>query len=82
MYRVLVTTLTLICGFFALIFGLLLAIPLTLIAIISGKRLERQLRRRPFHQAHNNESEHVIEGEFEELPHREQHSEQRSDHRQ
>ena len=79
MYRVLVTTLTLICGFFALIFGLLLAIPLTLIAIISGKRLERQLRRRPFHQAHNNESEHVvIEGEFEEVPHREQ----RNDHRQ
>ncbi|EEX36435.1 hypothetical protein VIB_002750 [Vibrio metschnikovii CIP 69.14] len=53
-----------------------------MIAIISGKRLERQLRRRPFHQAHNNESEHIIEGEFEEVPHREQNSEQRSDYRQ
>ncbi len=76
MYRLLVTAFTLIVGFFALIVGLLLAIPLTLMAIISGKRLEWQLRRRPFHQAHNNEGEHVIEGEFEEVSRDEYHSEQ------
>lgn len=79
MYRILVTALTLMCGFFALIFSLLLAIPLTIAALITGKRLETQLKRRPFHQAQNNENSEVIEGEFEEVSRREQHSDRQSD---
>ncbi|MBY7836045.1 hypothetical protein KW460_03080 [Vibrio fluvialis] len=66
MYRFLVTALTLITGFFALMFSLLLAIPLTIAAIITGKRLEKQLKRRPFYQAQGNQG-NVIDGEFEEV---------------
>ncbi|QXO15486.1 MULTISPECIES: FxsA family protein [Vibrio] len=65
MSRFIVTTLTLVTGFFAVMFGLLLAIPLTLVAIITGKRIEKQLKRRPFNPAQNNAN--VIEGEFEEI---------------
>lgn len=65
MSRFIVTALTLVTGFFAIMFGLLLAIPLTLVAIITGKRLEKQLKRRPFYQEQNNAQ--VIEGEFEEV---------------
>ncbi|MGC9422025.1 MULTISPECIES: hypothetical protein [Vibrio] len=79
MYRFLVTTLTLVCGLFALIFSLLLAIPLMIVALITGKRLEKQLKRRPFHQAKNNENSDVIEGEFEEVSRRDQHSDRQSD---
>lgn len=65
MSRFIVTALTLVTGFFAVMFGLLLAIPLTLLAIITGKRLEKQMKRRPFYQEQNNAQ--VIEGEFEEV---------------
>ncbi|EKO3408505.1 hypothetical protein ACRTC7_05815 [Vibrio fluvialis] len=66
MYRFLVTALTLITGFFALMFSLLLAIPLTIAAIITGKRLEKQLKRHPFYQTQGNQG-NVIDGEFEEV---------------
>lgn len=78
MYRILVTALTLMCGFFALIFSLLIAIPLTIAALITGKRLEKQLKRRPFHQAQNNENIHIIEGEYEEVSRREQYPNRQS----
>lgn len=42
MNRFLITLLSLITGVFALIFSLLLAIPLTIAALITGKRLEKQ----------------------------------------
>jgi len=68
MNRFLVTTLTLITGFFALVFGLLLAIPLTIAALITGKRLEKQLQRRPFYQAQSNPTHgNTIDGEYEEV---------------
>ncbi|RBM25214.1 hypothetical protein DLR60_17955 [Vibrio tarriae] len=70
MNRFLITLLSLITGVFALIFSLLLAIPLTIAALITGKRLEKQLKARAyqFHQqatytTHSN----VIEGEYEEI---------------
>ena len=66
MYRFLVTTLALITGFFALMFSLLLTIPLAIAAVITGKRLEKQLKRRPFYQAQGNPG-HVIDGEFEDV---------------
>jgi hypothetical protein len=39
---------------------------LTIAAIITGKRLEKQLKRRPFYQAQGNQG-NVIDGEFEEV---------------
>ncbi len=68
MTRFLVTVLALITGFFALAFGLLLAIPLTIAALITGKRIEKQLYRRPFYQAQNNQAHgNTIDGEYEEV---------------
>ncbi|WP_165313112.1 hypothetical protein [Vibrio ziniensis] len=68
MNRFLITTLTLITGFFAIAFSLLLAIPLTIAALITGKRLQSQMQRRPFYQAQNNRSYgNTIDGEFEEV---------------
>ncbi|EJL6337364.1 hypothetical protein ACTJ2S_001193 [Vibrio cholerae] len=70
MNRFLITLLSLITGVFALIFSLLLAISLTIAALITGKRLEKQLKARAFqfkssetYQPHAN----VIEGECEEI---------------
>ncbi|AOY45640.1 hypothetical protein IG517_13160 [Vibrio cholerae] len=70
MNRFLITLLSLITGVFALIFSLLLTIPLTIAALITGKRLEKQLKTRAFqfkssatYQPHAN----VIEGECEEI---------------
>ncbi|CAH8195356.1 MULTISPECIES: hypothetical protein [Vibrio] len=63
MNRFLITALTLITGFFALIFSLILAIPLTIAAIITGKRLEKQLKGHSFYQRRSN----VIDGEYEDV---------------
>ncbi|MBD1567425.1 hypothetical protein P4S52_19775 [Vibrio sp. SA48] len=63
MNRFLITALTLITGFFALIFSLILAIPLTIAAIITGKRLEKQLKGHSLYQRRSN----VIDGEYEDI---------------
>ncbi len=68
MNRFIITALTLITGFFAIAFSLLLAIPLTIAALITGKRLQNQMQRRPFYQAQSNSSHgNTIDGEFEEV---------------
>lgn len=41
MNRIIVTALALITGFFALVFSLIIAIPLTIAALITGKRIEK-----------------------------------------
>ncbi|WP_172565939.1 hypothetical protein [Vibrio navarrensis] len=67
MQRIILVTLTAIAALFTLMFSLLLAIPLTIVALITGKKLEKQLRRQsPQHQ----QDPHVIEGEWEEVPRR------------
>lgn len=48
MNRFLITLLSLITGVFALIFSLLLAIPLTIAALITGKRLENSSKHARF----------------------------------
>ncbi|KQA23192.1 hypothetical protein V7T16_15245 [Vibrio metoecus] len=70
MNRFLITLLSMITGVFALIFSLLLAIPLAIIALITGKRLERQLKARAYQfnqQAAYTTHSNVIEGEYEEI---------------
>lgn len=62
MNRFIVTTFALVVGFFALMLSLLLAIPLAIAAIITGKRIEKQLKRHTF----TSKSGYVIEGEYEE----------------
>lgn len=66
MNRFIITALTLITGFFAIAFSLLLAIPLTIAALITGKRLQNQMKRRPFYQSHRSYG-NTIDGEFEEV---------------
>ncbi len=71
MNRIIVTALALITGFFALIFSLLIAIPMTILALITGKRVDT--RKKYMHRHMQEEYEFntgkvdAIEGEFEEV---------------
>lgn len=67
MQRIILVTLTAIAALFTLMFSLLLAIPLTIAALISGKKLEKQLRRQ---SPQTQQDPNVIEGEWEEVPRR------------
>lgn len=53
-------------GFFTLLMGLILAIPLTVLALVTGKKLQRRNKVR---SATENTSTHgaVLEGEYEEV---------------
>lgn len=73
MNRFLIILLSMITGVFALIFSLILAIPLGIAAFITGKRVEKQLKAHPFSfKASSTEpnQSNVIEGECEEIPSR------------
>ncbi len=66
MNRMITGVLTLFIGFFTLIFGLILAIPLTIAALITGKKIEKAIKmNNPMFNQGN--SKNVIEGEFEEV---------------
>ncbi|AKU57673.1 Hypothetical protein FORC18_4117 [Vibrio parahaemolyticus] len=71
MNRIIVTALALITGFFALVFSLIMAIPLTIAALITGKRIEKRVRKmqKEVHEEYefNTGKADVIEGEFEEV---------------
>ncbi|OLQ91589.1 hypothetical protein BIY21_13055 [Vibrio ponticus] len=68
MTRVLTTFIALITGFFVLIGSLLIAIPLTILGAITGRRLVKAAEKAQFTQAHQATNHaHVIEGEFEEV---------------
>jgi len=66
MNRVVSGILALFIGFFTLIFSLIVAIPLTIVALITGKKIEKAIKmnRNAFTQA-NQKS--VLEGEYEEI---------------
>lgn len=63
MNRFIMTTFALVTGFFALIASLILAIPLAIAALITGKKIEKQLKA----SAHHHGQRTTIEGEFEEV---------------
>ncbi|MGD8120424.1 hypothetical protein [Vibrio sp. Hep-1b-8] len=66
MNRMITGVFALFIGFFTLIFGLILAIPLTIAALITGKKLERAIKmNHPMFSQGNRKN--VIEGEFEEV---------------
>ncbi len=71
MNRIIVTALTVITGFFALVFSLLIAIPLTIVALITGKRIntrKKYMQRDMQTEYEFNTGEvDAIEGEFEEV---------------
>ncbi|ELV8626799.1 hypothetical protein QNF03_003490 [Vibrio cidicii] len=67
MQRIILVTLTAIAALFTLMFSLLLAIPLTIAALITGKKIEKQLRRQ---SPQPQQDPNVIEGEWEEVPRR------------
>lgn len=81
MNRVILSIIAVITGFFALAFSLLMAIPLTIAALITGKRIQKQMRQNgQFYAAHQTagygaaqdtaNSGATIEGEFEEVKNR------------
>lgn len=71
MNRIIVTTLALITGFFALVFSLVMAIPLAIAALITGKRIEKHVQQvqKEMHEEYrfNTGKDDAIEGEFEEV---------------
>ncbi len=71
MNRIIVTALALITGLFALVFSLIMAIPLTIATLISGKRIDtrKKYMRREMHKEYefNTGKADAIEGEFEEV---------------
>ncbi|MBE4361611.1 hypothetical protein P3633_14985 [Vibrio parahaemolyticus] len=67
MNRIIVTALALITGFFALVFSLIMAIPLTIAALITGKRIEKRVRKMHEEYEFNTGKADAIEGEFEEV---------------
>ncbi len=71
MNRIIVTALAVITGLFALIFSLIMAIPLTIAALITGKRIEtrKKYMQREMQEEYefNTGKADAIEGEFEEV---------------
>jgi UPF0716 family protein affecting phage T7 exclusion len=67
MQRALITIAALFTGMFALLFSLILAIPLTLMAIFKGKQLQKKMASGHFEQSDRSDSD-IIEGEFQRVP--------------
>lgn len=63
MSRLIVTFLTIITGFFALVASLIMVIPLTIAALITGRRIRKEMQNYQFATEQNA----VIEGEYEEV---------------
>ncbi|KJY84544.1 hydroxylamine reductase [Vibrio galatheae] len=66
MNRVLSGILALVIGVFALLFSLVMIVPLTIAALITGKKIERSLK---MHQSvfTQQKDRSVLEGEYEEV---------------
>ncbi|MBA5760970.1 hypothetical protein H2O73_01345 [Vibrio sp. 404] len=68
MVRILNTLLAVITGFFVLIGGLLIAIPLAIVGAITGRRLVKAVEKAQYNQTNQQGSNHrVIDGEYEEV---------------
>ena len=71
MNRIIVTALALITGFFTLVLSWIIAIPLTIAALITGNRIEKRVRKmqREMHEEYefNTGKADAIEGAFEEV---------------
>lgn len=66
MNRVISGILALFIGVFTLLFSLIIAIPLTIAALITGKKIEKSLKmNRP--EFSKNRSGSVLEGEYEDV---------------
>lgn len=72
MQRTLVALSAIILAFFAFVFSLLMAIPLAIAAIITGKKLQSQIKRQQQQYQQSNKEEEqssnrVIEGEYKDI---------------
>ncbi|KHT39313.1 hypothetical protein H4F20_06625 [Vibrio sp. 16] len=68
MNRILTNMFALFIGIFTILFGLILAIPLTIAALITGKKLEKSLKANHFNfRDVKQDKERVLEGEYEEV---------------
>ncbi|MDA0150136.1 hypothetical protein [Vibrio sp. LaRot3] len=64
MYKFISSVLALLVGFISVLFGLLLAIPLTILALITGKKLRDTAKKQQANQPHHGA---VLEGEYEDV---------------
>ncbi|MFC3023929.1 hypothetical protein ACFODT_08835 [Vibrio zhugei] len=69
MNRFIVAMLTIVVAFFALAFSLFIAVPLAILAAISGKKLNRNTFHQPKNaqESQDDNTHTVIEGEYEEI---------------
>lgn len=65
MNRVLFSILAIFVSLFAFVFSLVMVIPLTIAAIITGKKLQNQFKAKTQHSS--SETHSAIEGEFEDV---------------
>tara|TARA_Y100001956_G_C4114048_1_gene183942 strand:+ start:1275 stop:1481 length:207 start_codon:yes stop_codon:yes gene_type:complete len=66
MNRIISSVFALFIGMFTILFGLILAIPLTIAALITGKKIEKSLKMNSAAFSHSNQKS-VLEGEYEEV---------------
>lgn len=66
MNRIISSVFALFIGMFTILFGLILAIPLTIVALITGKKIEKSLKSQRAAYSHSNQKS-VLEGEYEEV---------------
>ncbi|MER2498946.1 hypothetical protein ABS858_22995 [Vibrio neptunius] len=66
MNRVMSSVLALFVGFFTIIIGLILAIPLTIAALITGKKIERAIKKNA-NTTQQQSKGSVLEGEYEDV---------------
>lgn len=66
MNRMISSVLALFIGFFTIIFGLILAIPLTIAALITGKKIEKAIKKNATTYQQQSKGS-VLEGEYEDV---------------
>ena len=67
MNRIVTLACALFIGFFTLMFSLVMVVPLAIIALITGKKIERSFKQARFNSTKTNNKSTVLEGEFEDV---------------
>ena len=67
MNRIVALACALFIGFFTLMFSLIMVVPLAIIALITGKKIERSFKQARFNATNTSNKNTVLEGEFEDV---------------
>ena len=67
MNRIITLACALFIGFFTLMFSLVMVVPLAIIALITGRKIERSFKQARFNSTKTDNKSTVLEGEFEDV---------------